>query len=102
MTDNSRTLTSFEALGDAGMMMAGRDSVMCCRMCRWSDDPSPSSRPPTHLVVTGRTLPGSATLTLLRTRPTDRATTHSTREIPALRRTRGASAYRDPGQHHHL
>jgi len=47
MTDNSRTLTSFEALGDAGMMMAGRDSVMCCRMCRWSDDPSPSSSPPT-------------------------------------------------------
>jgi len=36
MTDNARTLTSFEALGNAGMMMAGRDAVMCCRMCRWS------------------------------------------------------------------
>jgi hypothetical protein len=31
MYDNARTLTSFEALGNAGMMMAGR--AMCCRMC---------------------------------------------------------------------
>ncbi len=34
MTGNSRTLTSFEALGHAGMMMPGRAAVMCCRMCR--------------------------------------------------------------------
>jgi len=34
MTDTVRTLTSFEALGNAGMMMAGRNGVMCCRMCR--------------------------------------------------------------------
>ena len=32
MTDHSRTLTSFEAPGDAGMMMPVRE-VMCCRMC---------------------------------------------------------------------
>jgi hypothetical protein len=32
MSDNSRIPTSFEALGNAGMMMAGR--AMCCRMCR--------------------------------------------------------------------
>ncbi len=33
MTDTTRTLTSFEAIGHAGMMMPGR-ARMCCRMCR--------------------------------------------------------------------
>lgn len=32
MSDVSRTPTSLEALGNAGMMMPGR--VACCRMCR--------------------------------------------------------------------
>jgi len=32
MTDNAHALTSFEAPGNAGMMMAG-SVVMCCRMC---------------------------------------------------------------------
>jgi len=32
MSDNARPLTSFEAFGNAGMMMPRR--AMCCRMCR--------------------------------------------------------------------
>jgi len=32
MTDHSRTLTSLEALGNAGMMLPVR-AVACCRMC---------------------------------------------------------------------
>ncbi len=32
MTDHSRTLTSLEAPGNAGMMMPVR-AVACCRMC---------------------------------------------------------------------
>jgi hypothetical protein len=34
MTEIARPLTSIEALGTAGMMMAGSSAVMCCRMCR--------------------------------------------------------------------
>jgi hypothetical protein len=32
MTDNAHALTSLEAIGDAGMMMAG-GLVLRCRMC---------------------------------------------------------------------
>jgi hypothetical protein len=32
MTDHARALTSFEAFGNAGMMMPAR-AMSCCRMC---------------------------------------------------------------------